>query len=275
MPVRPEASAAATLAWLYCASAQQAPFGALLELEREIRASLKDGLDHAVAHARLDYWREECARCARGEASHPLTRTLAAALPGAARASLEPLTGLVDLAAWDLAAAPFASRRELGGYCARWGAAFVGPLATLAALAPASTPVRELGAALAQLRLLLALAPDTRLGRARLPLEELAAAGARPEDLGSPQLPAPLAALVRERHALARAALAAAVAGLGAAAQPPLRGLLVWAALLSHASRRTTALLPVNAASGEDHAPLDGLRAWRAARRAAAGRLRL
>lgn len=275
MPARPEACPAATLAWLYCASAQQAPFGALLELEREIRASLKDGLDHAVAHARLNFWREECARCAHGEARHPLTRTLAAALPGVTRATLEPLAGLVDLATWDLAAAPFASARELGGYCARWGAAFVGPLAALAALPPDGSPVRALGAALAQLRLLLALRREARLGRARLPLDELAAAGAQPEALCSPELPAALAALVRERHARARTALADAVAALGEAAQPPLRGLLVWAALLSAASRRAGALLPVNAASGEDHAPLDGLRAWRAARRAAAGRLRL
>jgi hypothetical protein len=49
----------------------------------------------------------------------------------------------------------------------------------------------------------------------------------------------------------------------------------VWAALLSAASRRAVALLPRNGSSGEDHALLDGLRAWRAARRAAAGRLRL
>src|SRR5262249_28371364 len=110
---------------------------------------------------------------------------------------------------------------------------------------------------------------------ARLPLDELAAAGARPEDLSAGELPAPLAALVRERHVRARAALATAVGRLGAGEQAPLRGLLVWAALVAAASRRAAALLPRNAASGEDHAPLDGLRAWRAARRAQAGRLRL
>jgi phytoene synthase len=272
-PGRPEASAAATLAWLYAARAQQEAFGALLSLESEINASLRAGLDHEVAHARLNFWREECARSARGEARHPLTRTLAAALPGGAHASLAGLTGLVDLATWDLARAAFPGHRELASYCARWSAAFVGPLAQLADLAPAA--LRELGASLEELRLLLAAARDARAGRVRLPLDELAAAGAEAEELGAGRLSAPLATLLRERHERARTALAQSVAALGAREQPLLRGLLVWAALLSAASRRAVTLLPRNGASGEDHAPLDALRAWRAARSAAAGRLRL
>lgn len=273
MPARPEASAAATLAWLYCPPAQQAAFGALLSIEREINASLRPGLDHEVAHARLSFWREECARCARGEAAHPATRSLAAALPGEARESLAPLGGLVELAAWDLAQAPFAGRRELAGYCLRWSEAFFGPLGRLADLAP--RPARALGAALCELRLLLGAARDARLGRARLPLDELLAVGAAPEALAAARLAAPLAALLRERHESARGTLAAGVAALGAHEQAALRGPLVWAALLSAASRRRVALLPRSDPSGEDRSALDALRAWRAARRAAAGRLRL
>jgi phytoene synthase len=273
VPARPEASPAATLAWLYCPPAQQDAFGALLSIEREINASLRPGLDHEVAHARLNFWREECARCASGQAAHPATRALAAALPGEVRASLAPLGGLVDLAAWDLAQAPFASRRELAGYCARWSEAFFGPLGRLGDVRPPSAVA--LGAALCELRLLLGAPHEARLGRARLPLDELGAAGATPEALGAAQLPAPLVALLRGRHESARGTLATGVAALGGPEQAALRGPLVWAALISAASRRRVARLPRSDPSGEDRSALDALIAWRVARRAAAGRLRL
>jgi 15-cis-phytoene synthase len=247
---------------------------ALCGLEREIGASLRAGVDHQLAHARLAWWREECARCVRGDPAHPLTRELRACF-AADPAPLAAIAGFVDTAVWDLAGASFASRRELGAYCERRGAALIEPLARHAAARAPSGSLRALGRGLCEIELLLALAPDARAGRVRLPLDELARAGLDPAGLAYPPWPAGLVALLQRRHAGARSALAAALADLGPDCQPPLRGLLVWAALAARASERAQRHLPHAASARDYHSALDGWHAWRAARRAEAGRLRL
>jgi phytoene synthase len=275
MPASPEASAARTLALLYSTVAERPVLAALWAIEKEIGASLRSGLDHQVAHSRLAWWREECTRCAAGQPRHPLTRSLRAALPPGATGALGGLTGLVDAAAWDLAAATFGTRRELRAYCERWAGAVIAPLLELAAPAAPSATARELGAALRELELLAHLARDARAGRLRLPLDELAALRAEPAAVARPPWPPPLAARLRERHQELRAALGAAVRSLTPAVQPALRGLLVWAALACAHSRRAAQRLPAAPAGSDHHSPLDAWRAWRAARRADAGRLAL
>jgi 15-cis-phytoene synthase len=247
---------------------------ALFALEAEIGASLQPGLDTQVAHARLAWWREECARCAAGTPAHPLTRTIAAAFAGRERASLAGLTGLVDVALWDLAAATFGTRRELTGYCERWASGFIVPLT--ASAAPEVDPALSLtlGAALRELELLQSLAHERQAGRVRLPLDELATAQVDPERLEPPWPPA-LSVRLAERHGELRAQLAAAVRALPRSAQAPLRPLLVWAALAHLESQRAVRRLPQAAGARDPHGPLDGWRAWRAARRAGAGRLAL
>jgi len=273
MPATPEWPATRALAWLYTPAAQRPPLAAMCALEREIGASVRPGLDHQVAHARLQWWREECLRCARGEPLHPLTCELGAAFAPGAREALTGLSGLVDTAAWDLAAATFETRRELDAYCERWSAAMIEPLGSLA-LPTGGTPapLRALGRNLREIELLLALAPDARDGRLRLPLDELAGAGAAVEELGQPPWTAGVAALTRARHRAVRAALATSVAALGAAAQGALRGVVVWAAIAAEASARAEARLPHASLARDPRAWSDGWRAWRAARRAAAGR---
>lgn len=64
------------LAWLYSPPLQRPVLAALCEIESEIATSLRAGLDHHVAHTRLQWWREECERCAQGRPVHPLTREL-------------------------------------------------------------------------------------------------------------------------------------------------------------------------------------------------------
>lgn len=272
MSARPEWRATRALAWLYSPAAQRPPLAALYAIEQEIGASARPGLDHQVAHARLAWWREECVRCAEGQPVHPLTCDLAAAIAPPARAALAGLTGLVDTAVWDLAAATFETRRELDAYCERWSAAMIEPLGSLAL--PAGTParLRPLGRSLRELELLLALAPDARAGRLRLPLDELAHAGVGPEELARPPWSTSLAALVRARHRALRAALAASVEALGRAQQAALRGVVVWAAIAVHASVRAEAGLPDAGPARDPRVWSDGWRAWRAARRAAAGR---
>lgn len=272
MPGRPDAPAARALAWLYSPPALREPLAALFALEREIGASLRPGLDHQVAHARLAWWSEECARAAQGHASHPLTRELGALFSATGLAPPAGLAGLADAAMWDLAAATFETRRELDGYCERWSAAMIEPLVQLAAPAAVPEPARALGRSLREIELLLSLAGDARLGRLRLPLDELERAPATPEELARPPWPARLSELVRARHRHARAALEASVGSLAPAAQPPLRGLIVWAAVSRAHSLRAERRLPGASLARDHHAPLDGWCAWRAARRADAGR---
>jgi phytoene/squalene synthetase len=70
------------LAWLYSPQVQQPVLTALCQIEAEVAASLRQGIEHHVAHARLQWWREECERAARGRPAHPLTRSLVRALGG-------------------------------------------------------------------------------------------------------------------------------------------------------------------------------------------------
>jgi phytoene synthase len=272
MPDRPDAHTTRALAWLYAPAAQRPPLALLCALEREIGASLRPGLDHQVAHRRLNWWREECVRLTQGHPAHPLTRELAALRSPSAPAPLTELAGLVDTAVWDLASATFETRAELTSYCERWSAAVIEPLVRLAAPAVPARQARELGVPLRELELLLALAPDARQGRLRLPLDELERVRATPESVAQPPWPAELSGLVRDRHRELRAAIAASVNALARDTQAALRGLIVWAALACAQSVRAQALLPRASLARDHHAPLDGWRAWRAARRADAGR---
>src|ERR1700732_4854533 len=88
MPVTPESHSARYFALLYSPVPQRLALEALFGIEREIAESLRPGLDHHVAHSRLQWWREECERMAEGRAVHPLAREVVAALNGAQPARL-------------------------------------------------------------------------------------------------------------------------------------------------------------------------------------------
>jgi 15-cis-phytoene synthase len=266
IPGAPEASATRALVWLYSPEGQRPALAALCGIESEIGASLRAGIDHQVAHARLSWWREECARCAAGRPAHPLTRALAACFAGRDPAPLAGLAGLVDAAVWDLAAATFGTRRELCGYCERWAGGIIVPLAQLAAPSGDSAAARALGAALREVELLGRIAQEARAGRVRLPLDELAAAGVDPAQLAGPTFPPALAARLRARHGELRSELDAAVRALPAGSRAPLRALRVWVALARAQSLRAERRLPDAPRESDDHGVLDGWRAWRAAR---------
>ena len=275
MSARADASPARALAWLYCPPAQRALLGALFSLEAEIRTGVDGSLAHEVAHTRLNWWREECARLAAGTPQHPLTRELAAAGAALERELLGGVAGLVDVASWDLAQATFGTRRELKAYCERWSVALVLPWAHSAVPAIATAHVLPLGSALKELELLRTVQPDARAGRVRVPLDELERAGILPAALTAATPGEPLRALLSSAHARAQLELAQAAAALTPLEQPPLRALLVWAQMALISSRRASESLPRPTLAGDHPAPLDGWRAWRAARRAATGRLHL
>jgi hypothetical protein len=103
------------LAELYCGLERREAMRKVLELYAEIRASLTPGMDHSVAHQRLDWWQHEALRLQRGEPAHPLTRWLAAR-QHARGAPLPALLPLVQATALALAAAPLSARDERQAY---------------------------------------------------------------------------------------------------------------------------------------------------------------
>jgi phytoene/squalene synthetase len=361
-------SPARYLAWLYSPESQQPAFSKLCEIESEIAGSLRPGIDHHVAHARLQWWQEECERCAQGRPVHPLTRELVKAYGTVAAGVPSPFAGLrgfVDTAIWDLAGATFETRKELTAYCERWAAAMfetavalvstasgthsvkrnalepqTGAAATAAvsrlqtgeaaeaaeaahatraaqaarmmrasgsssreasgssdssggaaldSTAPTATNAtgaisrwRVLGAAVREIELLTDLAREAHAGRVRVPLDELDRVGATASSLAKPPWPEGLVTLLRERHETLRTtvgdhvdALGEHVSALGREEQANHRGLLVWAALAWSQSARAQSALPGIISPRRYHALADGWRAWRAARRATAGKFRL
>ncbi len=122
MSVAPSAEpgSIADLVSLYSPAPARAVLRALLALESEIRTSARPGLDHAIAHVRLDWWQLEAERTLAGQPSHPLTRELAAAI-APAPLDLGPL-----LASTQLELAGLAGADE-----AMWQSFFEGSLGTV------------------------------------------------------------------------------------------------------------------------------------------------
>jgi hypothetical protein len=103
---------------LYCPRARRLALATLLSVADEIGAGLRHQTDHAVAHARLEWWRQEAQRFARGAPEHPWLSGWLRADP--ADRALE-LGSLTDAAAIDLAQAHLGGRSEWQLY----GALFV------------------------------------------------------------------------------------------------------------------------------------------------------
>jgi len=205
---------------------------ALWTVADEIHASARAGLDHTVAHARLAWWQEECARTARGAAAHPLTTVLSRYVHAVA-GDWPQLAGCVRAAALELAHAPLSTADERHDYAsASLGTVFAAMAQLLGSEDAASELARELG---------------TQFGLLQMD----------PSDGGA-----------------ARAGRAA-LDRLPAAAQPALRPLLVWVALLDVESR-TAGTRPMTLASGSlSHDLTTTIRAWRAALAAQRGRFHL
>jgi len=283
MSTSPDAQPARYFAVLYSEGPQRATLEALLEIEAEIRQSLRTGMDHQVAHARLQWWREECERAAQGKPVHPLTvrlvdtfghTTRAAALEPsqpAGIASLAGLTGFVDTAIWDLAHATFESRRELTAYCQRWAAAMIVPLAAIAGVT--SLDSSALGSALRELEMLPELSREAHSGRLRIPLDELTAADTPPESVAATPWRRSMADLVRTRHQTLRAQISR-LTRLPDGEQLVLRGLLVWVAIACRRSRLAQRALPDVPGPGA-YGFATAWSAWRAARKATTGSFEL
>lgn len=256
--------------WLYSPPELREFTAATFAIEREIAASIRPGIDHAVAHARLEWWEGECERIAAGRPVHPLGQALQrawSALPAAATAPRPDLGALVVNARWDLAAGTFESRAELDAYCTRWAHCVPAVLAVAAGTDLTQGP----GAALRELELLENIAPDAAIGRLRLPLGELVQRGIEPDALVRPPWAPPLAALLGERFDLLHQALQERMQALGPPQRRSLRALVVWTSLAARRALQGRRALPAPRPARRRDRVAEALLAWRAARRALVG----
>jgi phytoene synthase len=288
MPTAVESKSARYFALLYASPTERPALEALFAIEHEVFDSLRAGLDHHVAHSRLQWWRDECERAANGRPVHPLTKGLISALNAAAPGGqpqtvelpgLAGLCGIVDVAIWDLAGATFETRRELDAYCARWAAGMIEPLVSPSRALPVSatltTDWRALGASMREIELLTDLAREAHYGRIRVPLDELERTNVDTITLAKPPWPDALAEQLRSRHGSLRNNISRALVDVNREQQAAWRGLLVWVALAWRASQRAERALPERLSPGRFDAISDALFAWRIARRATIGQFRL
>lgn len=99
-PPEPPAGSIRYFVLLYTPQARRRALASLLALADEIGAGLERRLDHALAHARLDWWHREADRYRAGITQHPLLRILLGATNEGARLDLQPLilAAQIDLA---------------------------------------------------------------------------------------------------------------------------------------------------------------------------------
>jgi phytoene synthase len=235
----PPLSFAVTLSAVFAGRARSA-LEALAAIDAELALAVRPGIEHAVAHAKLGWWRAEIDRLHAGHPEHPLTRALrAAAGEGPDYALLHERLAAADLALAGFAPATLAELEALlyRSHGAQWQLA-----AEILAAAPGAT----------------AAAYGAALGKG-LGLVELLAGRppAPPPGVARPVLAARAAALLD--------AAEAALPASGRAAQAPgfVAAALARAMLASLARERAIAQAPRPPA-----AVTQLCIAWRAARRA-------
>lgn len=254
--------------WLYQDAARRDGVTALFALEREIAASARAGLDHAVTHARLDWWQMEAQRLAAGQPSHPLGASLLQSLR-AASAPAPDFGPLVEATRWAVACAAFEDRAEINQCFDAWSATVFVTAAALCgahSLQSSREILRDAGSALRETEALCRLRADAMLGRVHLPIAELEAL--RLDHLAVTRSPwdVALAAHVGQRLHLCAETLRAAPARLPPTEAVALRSLRVWLALGQRRAERAAADLPFQYAARRTDGIADAWCAWRAAR---------
>jgi phytoene synthase len=255
--------------WLFAARAAREPVLGLYALMAEWRALMDPGTEMSVAQTKLAWWREEMGRMAAGSPVHPITRYLAD-FPRAAATDFAPLMRTVEAAAAQVAGVPLERGEELEAHA---DALYGQPLLIAALLSGASgyrSPLHGCVAALAAgeylARAVTDYAREARAGRIPFAVDELLAAEIDNDDLVAAEPPPRLRTYLNRLREQAAGYYSNASAALAPEERPPLRHLLVLAALgAKHLSDR-------NRRSGADFRLADLYNAWNTARRAAAAR---
>lgn len=242
--------------WLlrFAPAEQRLELAALFTIESELTDSLRYGIAHEVAHARLAWWQEELERLACSVPRHPAARLLAA--QARARGSSPPdLRALIEHAQIMLATVAFLTRTELDEFLAHW-ASSVFRAATGHAFAEAERLAHYAGPRVRELELLSDFSRHAQRGRIFTPL------GAPPAE-HAPWSAVPLArperaALVARRSALV-GELRGAAANVAADLRPLLRTPLLWMSFVVDRALRA----PDDFSGDRDNARPRRLEPWR------------
>lgn len=229
--------------WLlrFCPPEQTTALAALFAIESEVLASLRVGLEHQVAHVRLEWWHEELTRLAEAKPRHPATIALAEA--AAARALSPPdLRSLIEYARVDLARVAFLSQAELDQHLRQWSTSIFrevsrGPATPdLAARPGAAEQLAALaGPLVRELELLRDFSNHAQLGRIYRPLGDPPQPHSRwqQEPLGKEAQDE-----LNARRLAISAELVAQAQGVESELRPALRTPLLWMGFAANAVHR-------------------------------------
>lgn len=209
----PPAGSMRWYSWLFAPPDARPLVAAIFALETELQSIADARVDHAVAHLKLQWWREEFLRLEQGQARHPLTQAAQAAAPDAGTA-WRPVQDLLSGLELDLACATYETEAELERYLALADA-----LHRAMAAAQGTTDARHdrfasaVGQAVRGIEMIRDLRQDSVNGRIYLPLEWLDAEGVEHRELRA-ESPSPgirrclarLATRSREQYRMAASA---------------------------------------------------------------------
>lgn len=114
-PDAPPAGTARWYAWLFTPPRARGTVALLFALESEWRSIVARSTEHAVAHLKLRWWREEIQRLQVGESRHPLTQAVATAVSDAG-AVCDPLADFLTSLELQLAEVAIDDEAQLDRY---------------------------------------------------------------------------------------------------------------------------------------------------------------
>lgn len=255
---------------LFTPAAERSMLSALYVIDTELRDSALGS--HDVAHARLQWWREEIDRLVAGNPQHPATRLLARSRANSG-VDFDALQETVLAAAMDLACATFETEAELGQYLRNSGGVlfeiaarclFTGTLSEQALFA-----AQQCGQLVRQTEVLRDLRRDLPQGRLYFPLAALDEANIDHEILNQTTWPEAFTQLLQTRSHQQLIEFRAALDALTHAERAALRPLIVLAQLHARLLERMVRAGFAQSNTRVELHPFDKLwTAWRAARTA-------
>ncbi|HFD79298.1 MAG TPA: squalene synthase HpnD [Gammaproteobacteria bacterium] len=159
---------------------------ALYAFCREVGEVVEQCSDIGVARRKLEWWREEVARCFAGNPQHPVTRALQVPVHDL-NLPLEYFQEILDGQDMDLDQPRRESFNELALYCHRVSGVVALLAAEICGYRHRDTlrHAEQLGSAFQLTRILREVRTDARRGRLYLPLDELERFGVNPLDLAN------------------------------------------------------------------------------------------
>ncbi|BET10283.1 presqualene diphosphate synthase HpnD [Pandoraea sputorum] len=188
--------------------------------------------DPGVAHAKLDWWRQELARLFAGNPAHPVTRALLPVVQNS-KLSRETFEAVLHGAEMDLSQMRYLDFAGLTHYCDAAGGAPAELTSQVYGFDDPQTPAlaRALGHAITLGRRVTDAGVDARSGYVYFPIDELQRFGVTAADIQNGKYSPAFVELMKFQHARAREAITDAAAAIPKQDRRKQRPLLALAAL--------------------------------------------